>query len=468
MFPLATAACAFLCAHILSPQARADSLATIYELALKNDAELKAAEATIKLADARVLNAAARFFPRAVAQYDATRIRQRISESENTIFNLGTARYTTIDKLVSVTQPLVDFERLLFKRREHVARDRVLAEFFAARQALIIKVVRRYLQSIAARKRIDLLRAAERSAREELKKSRIAERDGLVKRSELKSIEATSFLVRAELAEARAAYQNSLEAITELTAHKPDGVIGGRRPVPVVVPPRRMDEWVSRALESNATLRVQNFRVIETERERDRLAAKLLPKVEAVGTYDYQNRGGSEFGGGSIGDDTSVGLRIRVPLLNSDGEGYEVFQSVAQKEIERHKLDRDRRKVIREVRERYRLVVAANSKVIALRKAIEARKAAEDDARRLQANGLSTALEVLKALRERLRAERDMFEAELTYLLDLFTLISLADGVTEEHIAKLDAILGGRSHADRKAWQAAIVTGWEAIVIPAQ
>ncbi len=426
-----------------SASAAAESLWDIYNLALRKDPTLQVAKANLTLGDQRVHNSLVRFFPRAYAQYDKLRTRQRITESENTIFNLGTAEYASEELLVSITQPLFDLERVMFARRERAGRERALAEFIAARQELLIKVVRRYLEALAAQKRVALLQTALEGARREMTRAQVAVKDGLVTTAELQSVESTALLAKAELAEARAAFLNALEAIGELVETPPRRLVGVRGVISVVRPRGPMDQWVQRAVAGNSQLRAQNFKILEAEKERDRLLAQSMPKVELVGTYDKLERGGSEFGGGSTGDDAIVTLRVRVPIFNQDGNGYEYKQAETKRQIEAHNLDRDRRRIVREVRSRYRLAAAAPTKVRALRRAIVARRAVERDTRQLQQNGLRTLVDVLNAQRERLRAERDTFEAELRYLLDLLGLISLSDGVTEEHIRKINSMLVG-------------------------
>lgn len=438
---IVSAAALALIVTVGSP-ARSENLIEIYEAALENDQSLMAAKATIDLGNARYRNAILRYFPRAFALLEGKRTRQRIIDSENTVFDLGAARFNTAEATVSVTQPIIDFERIAFARRERTARDIAVAEFAQTRQELVIKVIRRYLEALAARKRVMLLEAALEGALEELRRAVTAEREALISQAELKSVEASALLAKAELIEAQAAAENALEAIGELTGARPLALAGMRGPVPARPPePADPDDWVSRAMTGSPALRVQALKVMEAEREREELFAKNLPTVELVGTYDYLDRGGSQFGGGSKGDDAVVGVQVRIPLFNSEGEGYEFFQSNHEVRVQQHTLDRDRRTVEVEVRNLFRLVLNAAGKIDALRAAVEARVAAEENARKLQEAGVASFVDVLNAQRERLRAERDLFEAELRYLLDHFSLLSISGGIAEGNVAMLNELL---------------------------
>lgn len=446
LFVCAAAFCAAALIGVAPPNsARAETLLQIYEAALENDPTLKAAEANVELGESRFFNAFLRYFPRAYAQLDFSRTRQRILESENTIFDLGTARYNTFDGLVNVTQPIIDFERIYNVRSERTARDRAAAEFAASRQRLVIRVVQRYLEALAARKRVELLSAAVDAARAETRRAAVAAQDALATESELRSVEAQALLAEGELVAARTAYQNALEAIGEITGATPTALARVAQEVLVVQPdPADPEAWVDRALQGNADLRVQNLTVIAAERERDELFAKHLPRVELIGTYDYLDREGSQFGGGSQGDDAVLMLRVRIPIFNADGEGYEHRQAAVQQRIEQHNLDRDRRLVTREVRNFHRLTAAAPQRVNALTRALAARKSALLDTRALQEAGLATSVDVLEAQRDMLRSERDLFDAQMRYLLDYFSLLSLTGGVAEHHIVLVDGYLEQR------------------------
>lgn len=424
--------------------ARAETLLEVYEAALRNDPQLKAAEANQLLGERRYTTAILRYFPRAYAQIDGFRTRQRIINSENTIFDLGTARYNSLDALVSVTQPIIDFERIAFIRRESAAEQRAIAEFAAARQQLVIRVVRRYLEALAARKRMALLKAAQDSAREELRRAKVSVDDKLITQADYKTIEARYQLARGELLGARTAYHNALEAIGEITGVTPRSVTTARsRIAPRPPEPRDPEQWVEMAYQGNPELQVQNFKVLEAERARDEMIARHLPRLELIGSYDYLDREGSQFGGGSKGDDAVVMLRLRIPLFNADGEGYGFRTAAAQREIEVHNFDRDRRLVAREVRNFYRLTATAGSRISALRQAADASRSALSEARSLQSNGLATSLDVLDAQRDSLRAERDLFDTELRYVLDYFSLLSLTGGVAEPHLEAVGAYFQG-------------------------
>ncbi len=444
---------------IMPPQrAAAEDLVEIYQAALENDPELAAARATVDLGEARYRNAILRYFPRAFAVLEGSRQRDRVldRDDENTVLDLGGARFNSAIATVSVTQPIVDFERIAFARRELTARDVAVAEFAAARQELVIKVTRRYLEALAAGKRVSLLQAALDGATEELRRAAAAEREALISVAELRSVEAAALLARAELFEAQAGFENALEAIGELTGTRPKSVDEVAGPVPTLPPqPNDPDDWVTRALVGSPNLRVQALRVLEAERQRDELFAKNLPRIELVGSYDYRDEGDSTFGGGSVEDEATLGVRVRIPLFNADGEGYEFLQASERQRIEQFELDKARRTVEREVRNFFRLVTNAEGKIDALRAAVEARRAAEANARRLQEAGVASFVDVLNAQRERLRAERDAFDAELRYLLDRFSLLSLTGGIAEGHVAELNSVLmGGASTADAAAARA--------------
>ena len=423
---------------------RADDLLALYNAALESDPQLETAALEKKIGRREFWDGLFAYFPRVTAQYDKKRRQQRVISSENTVFSLGKAHYDLDQAFAELRQPVFDWEAVATARRGKALERQAAAKFAAAQQLLILRVAEAYFDILSAEEKMRLLTAADIVTGKELSFIRERLDAGLALRSEAKDVEAQKALTESELVDARNEVSDNFEALSEIVGYRPAQVAAFARFVPTTGPaPTSQEDWVRRALENNNDLLAQQFAVDVAKYERAQIHGENLPKLEVVGTYDYLDQEGSLFGGGSKGDDLTIGLRVSVPIFNAKGEGYQGRKQTARRDVEVQKLDQLRRRVARETKNFFRQVAGAQRKVRALDEAVEATAERLRESREERKAGKATTVDVLKAQRENLRAQRDLFVARIDYVVNTLKLKSRAGILSERDVHYLNAFLVG-------------------------
>lgn len=439
-----------------------------YDLAISSDPTFAVAEVRTLIGKREYRDAIYGYFPRASGQLDLTRKRQNIIESQNSVLDVGEDAFPIFEGAVTLNQPLIDYERFARIKTGGAIRDRLFAEFAASRQDLMVRLSEAYFKALSRQKRVTLVQAAVRQSKAELRSAQGRSRAGQISRSELKDVEAQARLSEAELIDAETNFQDALEELRTIIGTLPRGIAGLAGPVRVRGPlPRDMNTWVNRALAENQTLRAQQFKIAQARAEREQKRGDVLPDLELVGEYDYTDQGGSQFGGGSRTENVSGTLRLNVPIFNAEGTGYEVHKYSHLVLVEKLTLDKERRSVARETRNLYRILARGSRKVAALNGAVDARRIARDEFVEKQSGGQATSVDVLKAQRNLLRAQRDLFDAELEYLLNSIKLKAAVGNLSEQDLIAANNLLSGtyRSRGRKSRWKGPVLTGWEASVV---
>lgn len=423
--------------------ARAQSLSEIYEQALNNDPGLQSAQIGTLIGQREFRDALFGYFPRVQGYFDVDQKYQDIISSDNAVFSIGKANYPVMEGIVEARQPLFDYGRFMRIRRGAALEARSFAEFTQGRQELILKVCEGYFKALAAAKRVELVRSAQTAINAELRSVREKGRAGQVPRSEVKEIEAQSQIALSELIDAQNRFGDSLEALSEFTGSPVPGIKRLARTMPLK-PPQPADPtvWLEQAAAGNSELLAQQLAIDAASYRRDEMVGDYLPSVEAKATYGYVDQDGSQFGGGSRTQDVSVGVRLSVPIFNSDGRGYTYLKENGHVQIEYQKLEQLRRRVAREVKDFLNSALGASRKYDALTNAVEATRIRFKELKAKNKSGAVTSVDVLKAQRDLVRAERDRFDAIVEYVLAVTRLKARTGTLSELDIQYFDRFLG--------------------------
>jgi outer membrane protein TolC len=301
------------------------SLGRLLVAALERNTTIGAAAQDINRADAERLNAIFGYLPQ--LSFDATysQINQRVIESDNAVFQEGEAEYPVLDYRVLLTQPLVDLGRLFGIQIANNARSLAEVNYIASVRDVSFEVVDAYLVALQSGRQAAFLRQRQALLSRQAATRATLEEIGLGDLTAEASVrgEAASLAAReaAELASAAEAI-GRLSGLTGLTVTEVDAVTF---PAEARGVERRIsaDEAVETGLANNASIAAAALRAVGGELERRQaLAEDFAPVVNAFATLEYQDREASRFGGGSVTEDTTVGVSLRVPLFNAAGEGY--------------------------------------------------------------------------------------------------------------------------------------------------
>ncbi|MGB0968146.1 MAG: TolC family protein, partial [Halocynthiibacter sp.] len=145
---------------------------------------------------------------------------------------------------------------------------------------------------------------------------------------EVSSLRSERSTIASEEALESARYAEALGDLALLTGSVVPEIAALRFPQGIAGSERRIsaDQAVATGLEQNPVVMSAALGVVGAELDRRRaLAADFAPVLAAYAMLEREEREDSRFGGGSLTQDTTVGVRLTIPIFNGRGRGYETL-----------------------------------------------------------------------------------------------------------------------------------------------
>lgn len=447
---------AALCSSLLiGTHAQADTLRDIYELAVKNDAKLKTAEATYKANIETEQQAKSRLLPQingdaSIGRIDRDQDSQSLTSIEPPVAGDINTQTDTTNKSwgVSLTQPLIDLPSWFSFKSGRVISEQARAQFSADQQDLIVRVADAYFTVLRQWDNLQVALAQERADKRQLDQAQQRFEVGLV--------------AITDVHEARAAYDASYALrLTEegalATAYETLSIFTGQphanlsllnKEFPVVEPaPNDRAEWVNFALKDNYSLKAARFAM---EAAQDNATAKRwehAPKLSGSLNYKHEDISGSQdtnptsllsFPPDADSDTKSAMLHLTVPIYSGGFTSSAQRQATAQYNAALERKTDTERTVIQGARAQHiatntdvQRVKARAQSIISAQSALDATKAGYEV-------GTRNIVDVLQTQRVFFGAQRDYANARYDYVLDMLRLKQVAGTLSPQDINDLN------------------------------
>ena len=388
---------------IFSKYVFAADLLEIYNIAIKSDPELLAAEAKHQSTLQEYPIARSNLLPNIRFKGTSQRTRESI---DGAIYGSSspTSQFTTDEYSINLKQPLYrrDLFSLLEKSEYQVAKS--LAERDSARQNLIIRVVEAYFNILDSEDNIDYVvseKAAIKSQLDESKKEAKASYD----LSETNVIEAQNQkdLARESLYVLTGKQFKSFSSLNHnIKAKSPD--------------PDDIKSWENFAVKQNLDLltyrRAQDIAIANLKFER----SKHFPTLDIYGTIKETDKGGGSSGAFDSNNDF-IGIELNIPIFIGGNTYYSSKQAEFEKEKARYDLLKKKREVIRDSRQAFLNLKSAISKVNASKKALESNELSVEYNKAGFEVGTRSTTDVLLALKEFYKAKKNYSKSKYDYLM---------------------------------------------------
>ncbi|MDG1988058.1 MAG: TolC family outer membrane protein [Halieaceae bacterium] len=438
----------------------AESLSDIYQLALKNDSQLRAEKAKYKAQKEQKYVALAPLLPQINAVYrlqnqDSTTVRESINFSSNgSLVAVDTTTKTDIEidgYEFRVDQALFDLSAWFTFAAGKQLSKQAEATFAANQQNLITRVVVAYLEVLRSKDNLAASRAQERAFIKQLEQSQQRFEVGLIAVTDVYEASAARDLAEVN----RIIDQNdvavALEQLSVLT-DKPHNELHTLKEDFNASPPDPIDraQWVEFALRNNFSLRASQA-AEEAARQNSRaFRSKHSPVVR--GTYNYSDYDltGNLLRTPATGFDTrpdqieeteSWMIEFSVPL--STGGLISANRRRAAQEFNAARQDRINltRNTIANTRSLHMTVVSDVSRVKARKQSIISSKSALDATQAGYEVGTRNVVDVLNAQNALFAAKRDYANSRYDYISNLLRLKEQAGLLTPDDIFSLDGHL---------------------------
>jgi outer membrane protein len=436
-------------ALLLPSLASANELSRIYQLAVKNDTQLQAAEGARDAALAGNPQARGALLPQvngaaSAGQIDTTR---EVTGGPNPGIEESDTDYESFS--LTLRQPLFDAAAWNRWQQSDANGAAAWATYRLAEQSLAVRVTEAYFGLLGAADNVRFADAEKKAVERQLELAKKRFEVGLSAITDVQEAQARYDLTVAQMIEAEQALVTAQVAVSEITGAADAAIVPLKDEIPLLGPnPDSITDWLKSASEKSLEIRLANAQVRAARENVDAARAGHYPKLDLIGRYEDSS--GSQFIGTTIESDTQetiVGLELNVPIFA--GGATQAGVNVAQGTLEqrRAELEGKKRQVERNTRTAYQGVIAGVSRVKAYTQAVLSNQTALEASEVGLEVGARTAVDVLNAQRELYRAQRDYSKSRYDYLTNILKLKQASGQLTAKDLNEIDALLGTQGSA---------------------
>ena len=440
---------------------QAESLRDIYELALENDATLRAQEAQYLagLEDEKAARAA--LLPQVTGS-----IAQQNSDTDTTspgiigFDNTGTpligdtfdnTDITTETYRLSLQQAIFDLPAWFSFRSGRELSKQAEATFAANQQNLIVRVVEAYLAVLRAQDNLKASKARERAFERQLEQNRQRFEVGLIAITDVYEAQAAYDLAQVDRIADENAVAVALENLSVLMDKRHDNLDVLVEDFEVSKPdPLERSAWVDFALENNFSLQAARY---AEEAARQTAAARKFahaPTISGTASYSESDRTGARFQDpasifnippDSETEQTAWGIELSMPLFSGGAISAERRRAAQQFNAAREQRINLTRQTVTDARSLHMTVLNDIARVAARRQSIKSSRSALDATEAGYEVGTRNIVDVLNAQNTLFAALRDYANSRYDYITNMLRLKEQAGLLSPEDIMRLNSFL---------------------------
>ncbi len=458
MRALSHALVGFLIASLCTA-AQADTLREIYEMALENDAQLRAAEATYKanLEVERIGLSA--LLPQIQGNYqytnsdtDTTSDSVNVGDDGLEIFEVDTN--LDVDREgyeVSLDQAIFDMPAWFTFRAGRETSKEAEATFAADQQDLIVRVVESYLGVLRSQDNLEAAQARERAFNRQLEQTTQRFEVGLIAITDVHEAQAAYDLARVERITEDNNLNVAIERLSVLTGRYHENLHLLREDFDIL-PPQPADRavWVDFALDHNFRLSAARFREEAARQNSKAFASEHLPTVSGRASYsDFETSGERTESPASLfnvspdqdQDQEVYSIRVDMPLFSGGRISASRRQAAQEFIAARENRINQMRNTVTDTRSLHMTVMNDVARVNARRLSIVSSQSALDATTAGYEVGTRNVVDVLNAQNTLFQAQRDYANSRYDYVNNLLRLKQQAGLLSPEDVYRLDAEL---------------------------
>jgi protease secretion system outer membrane protein len=419
------------------------TLLQAWKQAKANDAQLRAARAAKAAGQERLPQARAQLLPS--VQFSASRFQNSLDRQGVNSLNqpLNTFdRYASENQTLQLRQPILRAQLLSQLDQARYVLNEIDATFMREEQAMTVRVALAYFEALLARDQVDLVLGQQRFLTTAVDAETKALKAGSGTRTAVDEAQARLDLNKAQELEARQAeaqarrqlqsyLQQRVGSLARLRSRALDmqALAGGD-----------LDEWTQRALTQSPEIKALQAQIDQARTEISKTRAAHLPTLDFI-AQAQRSRSENVISPQSQYESRAIGLQLNVPIYGGGFVNSATRQASAEHERVLEQLHALREDLSVRVHREYRGVTEGQARIRGLEVALRSADVALDSARRSQAAGLRTAVDVLNAEQQRQQVLRDLAQARYQLLAAAVRLHALAGSAEESVVALVDSAL---------------------------
>jgi len=439
----------------LAMTARADTLIDIYELALKNDPVLKAAEATFRAGLESEVQGRSALLPQVGAQAvygesDLQQLSSRTIPLDGTNFRSITdydVKEDREDYYLNVSQNIFNLPAWFnFKQGKELSKQ-AESQFAADQQELIVRTVESYILVLRAIDNLKSSRAEEAALQRQLEQTQQRFEVGLIAITDVHEARAAFDLAVVNRLTDEGNLGVAYETISVLTGQSHANLWLLSEDFPIQDPtPEPRETWVQMALDSNFNLKSAEYAAEAARQASQSQRSEHLPKITgsfnvvntATDGDNKDNARGQTFPTSTDVEGNSFTISLDVPLYAGGAISSQRRQSYERYIAARETHTSVMRNTIQLTRSLHLAVTTDVQRVSARRQAIVSAQSALDATTAGYEVGTRNVVDVLNAQQVLFRAIRDYANTRYDYLVRLVRLRQQSGMLSPEDVQVLN------------------------------
>jgi outer membrane protein len=412
---------------LVSSSSLADTLSDVYQLALKNDALMQAAEANYNAGKENKNIFRAALLPQVNARYSRVESdidRSTYSTQQDAII-AGNTDTTSKTSSASLGQALFNLPAWYGYQQGKELTNAAEANYLYEKQNLIIRVASAYFDVLRAKENLTSAKAEEKAISRQLEQTQQRFEVGLIPITDVHEARAGYDLAVVARLAAEGSLSIAEEALTVVTGQSHANLWVLKDSFEAAVPsPQEPQQWVDWALANNALLKASSFNVQAAKSNADAKRAAHLPKVSAEFGWTDSENDGTSFNSmvADATDGTTISLNVTVPIFAGGGTSAARRQAYQQYLAALEGNKQAQRNTIQFTRSQYISVLTGAAAVKARSQAITSAQSALDATQAGYDVGTRNIVDVLNAQKNLYRTKRDYANARYEFVVNVLKL----------------------------------------------
>jgi outer membrane protein len=414
---------------------QAQDLINVYRLALKQDAELKIAEAEFRATRESLPIARSTLKP----QIDfSTSISQRESDFSTT----GSNTIQNSDYSFNLTQNLFNAEILATIDAAEATVAKARADLEVSQQDLVLRVAENYFDILAAQDDVEFAKAEETAIARQLEQAQKRFEVGLIAITDVREAQAQYDSAVARTILAGNLLDNAFQALQVIIAQPPSPELARLSDgFELLLPePAQSQPWVEIALQNNRSLISAVAAQQVAAHERQIANKSRYPTLDLTASYSDSSIEDDTLLDSDL-QDTTLALLLNVPLYTGGRISAERSQAEAAYQSARNVALLQKRLTSQNTRIAYLGVISGISQVKALKQALKSSTTALEATEAGFEVGTRTSVDVLISVRSTYGAQRDYASARYEFIINTLRLQLAAGLLSMDDLEKVNGWL---------------------------
>ncbi|MBL4828250.1 MAG: TolC family outer membrane protein [Spongiibacteraceae bacterium] len=441
-----------------SAMSTADTLSDIYELALKNDATLKQAEATYRANIETKKQALSAILPQIEAEGSYQKFDQEsngftldTSPNPSSLYVDSTSDKNTDTEVysLSLTQQLFNLPAwFTFKSGKQTSKQ-AKAQLAFDQQDLIVRVAVAYFNVLRAQDNLEASKAEERATQRQLEQTQQRFDVGLIAITEVHEARAVFDTTVVQRLTDEGNLGTSFESLAVLTGQAPTNLWLLSNDFPISDPdPIARNEWVQFALKNNYSLKAALHAMEAARQQATAKKMEHLPKVSGTFSYGDNSTTGSVFSTpstsfNSVPPDSDSEteqflIRLTMPIYSGGRISSQRRQAYEQYNIALQQKINTQRQVVQNTRASHITVATDVQRVKARAQAIVSTNSALEATQAGYEVGTRNIVDVLNAQRRLFSAIRDYSNSRYDYVINMLNLKQASGILSPQDVYDID------------------------------